>query len=535
VSLLADLAIRSSLVLFCGLVLTGRLRHRSAALRHCILAATVFAAAAVVPFSLALPAWEVSLPLPVSGAVQPASDTPARSSAALTAAAVRPAQPAARVSPAVIVWLAGFLAAATTLLIGIARTMWVAARAERVQDVRWVRIAKNVAALYGLRREIVVLQTDTPDLLATWGFLRPRVLLPAHAREWSDDRVHVVLCHELAHVRRHDWFVQIGAEALRTICWFNPLMWMTCTRLRRESEQACDDEVLAKGVPAREYAAHLLELARQCRRPGLTWASATPMAHPSTLERRIAAMLNPRLNRQALSRRAIALTAILLLAVALPAAALRAAQNGPAPLSGSVYDATGAVLPGVEVTLEDASQGKWPATSDAAGHFVFPAVQPGRYVLAASLAGFRALRHEFELKNSRDWDRAVTLQVGDVSESITVRERRVAAPAQPSRPQGAQPIRVGGNIRVPRKEIDVRPIYPAAMRAAGREGVVPIEAIIGRDGTVSLVRVLSAQVHPDFAIAAVDAVRQWRFSPTLLNGAPVEVVMTVSVTFNLSD
>ena len=73
------------------------------------------------------------------------------------------------------------------------------------------------------------------------------------------------------------------------------------------------------------------------------------------------------------------------------------------------------------------------------------------------------------------------------------------------------------------------------MRAAGREGVVPIEAVIGRDGTVSMVRVLSAQVHPDFAIAAVDAVRQWRFSPTLLNGAPVEVVMTVSVTFNLSD
>ena len=81
----------------------------------------------------------------------------------------------------------------------------------------------------------------------------------------------------------------------------------------------------------------------------------------------------------------------------------------------------------------------------------------------------------------------------------------------------------------------MRPVYPAAMRAAGREGVVPIEAIIGRDGTVTTVRVLSAQVHPDFAIAAVDAVRQWRFSPTLLNGAPIEVVMTVSVTFNLSD
>ena len=73
------------------------------------------------------------------------------------------------------------------------------------------------------------------------------------------------------------------------------------------------------------------------------------------------------------------------------------------------------------------------------------------------------------------------------------------------------------------------------MRAAGREGVVPIEAIIGMDGTVTSVRVLTAQVHPDFAIAAVDAVRQWRFTPTLLNGSPVDVVMTVSVSFKLAD
>src|SRR4029077_9814841 len=105
----------------------------------------------------------------------------------------------------------------------------------------------------------------------------------------------------------------------------------------------------------------------------------------------------------------------------------------------------------------------------------------------------------------------------------------------PSQPQLAKPLRVGGNIRVPLKTLDVRPIYPKSMREAGREGVVPIEAIIGPDGVVTSVRVLTAQVHPDFAIAAVDAVRQWKFTPTLLNGAPVEVVMNVSVEFRLSD
>ena len=73
------------------------------------------------------------------------------------------------------------------------------------------------------------------------------------------------------------------------------------------------------------------------------------------------------------------------------------------------------------------------------------------------------------------------------------------------------------------------------MRDAGLEGIVPIDALIGKDGTVVSVRVVSAQVHPEFAIAAVDAVRQWVFSPTLLNGDAIEVWMTVSVRFSLED
>jgi protein TonB len=63
--------------------------------------------------------------------------------------------------------------------------------------------------------------------------------------------------------------------------------------------------------------------------------------------------------------------------------------------------------------------------------------------------------------------------------------------------------------------------------------VVPIDALIGADGSVVFARVLSASVHPDFADAAVQAVRQWKFTPTLLNGKPVEVLMTVTVHFAL--
>lgn len=244
-------------------------------------------------------------------------------------------------------------------------------------------------------------------------------------------------------------------------------------------------------------------------------------------------MLNPRLGRQALSRRAVAVTVVGLVGMTLPTAAFRVAQAGSLALSGVIYDPSGGVLPEAALSLEDERQNKWQATSNSAGRFEFPPVGAGKYVLDVSLAGFRPLRQELELALARDWNRAVTLQVGAVRESITVRERRPKAPRPASQAAGAAPVRVGGNIKPPTKTHDVRPVYPASMREAGREGRVPLEAIIGRDGAVLSVRVATAEVHPDFAQAAIDAVQQWRFTPTLLNGKAVEVVMTVTIEFEL--
>lgn len=542
-TLLGDVAIRSSLIVLLGLVLSARLRDRSAALRHCVLAATVFAAALVLPLTLLLPAWDVALPGSVPESTQVAEVRPAETPPAIYGQEA--GGPSTTLPVIVLVWAAGCAVSAAVLLSGVLRLVWIASRAERVQGGRWATVASRVAVEYGLTRRVTILQTEASDLLATWGLFRPRVFLPAGAGEWSEERVRVVLYHELAHIRRHDWFVQLSAEVLRAVYWFNPLLWIACTRLRRESEQACDDAVLEAGVSARDYAGHLLALARNCRRPTSTWASAMPMARPSTLEGRIAAMLNPGLNRKALSRRAVAMTAITLLGITLPTAAFRAAQDAPVPLVGSVYDASGALLPQVELTLEDAQQVKLQATTDAAGRFDFGPVAPGQYVLQASLPGFRPLRQEMRLRDARNWDRAITLQVGQVQETIMVEAQRGPAHGASSanRPAagsvqatpGPVPVKVGGNIRPPRKVHDVKPTYPQSMREAGREGVVPMETVIARDGGVQAVRVLSAQVHPDLAAAAVEAVRQWRFEPTLLNGVPVEVSMTVAVQFRLSE
>jgi len=540
VTVLVSLALRSSVILMLGLVLVLCLARGSAALRHRVLAATLFAAVVVVPLSFTVPDWTVTLPSPApeinrSVSRAPVAEVPALGAqpANIQAEATWPvASPWQGVSPIVLVWLAGVISTAGALIAGLWRVSRLADRASPIDDRRWIQVLETLRARYAVSRPIVVSRTDAPDLLATWGVFRPQVLLPRGAAEWPIDRVHIVFSHELAHISRHDWLVQIGAESVRALLWFNPLAWIVCRRLRSESEQACDDEVLGRGVAGRDYAAHLLALARQCRRPRSSWA-VVPMAHPSTLERRIAAMLNPHLERQAPSRRTVAAIVTALLLIALPVAALRARQAGPAPLSGTIYDASGAVMPGVAVTLVDANEIPSKATTNASGRFQFPPVVADKYVLEATIPGFRALRHEFELRDAPDWNRVVTLQVGELKETITVRESRMNAPAQAAPAPSA--IRVGGNVRAPRKEVHVPPVYPLSMREAGLTGVVPIEAVIGRDGSVASVRVLSAQVHPDFAIAAVDAVRQWRFTPTLLNGVAVEVVMRVSVTFDLDD
>jgi protein TonB len=105
--------------------------------------------------------------------------------------------------------------------------------------------------------------------------------------------------------------------------------------------------------------------------------------------------------------------------------------------------------------------------------------------------------------------------------------------AAPPPPPPAPPaiVRVGGDIRPPRKVMDVAPVYPPLARAAGVQGLVILEAVIGEDGGVRDVRVLRSA--PLLDQAAMEAVRQWRFTPTLLNGEPVPVVMTITVAFKL--
>ncbi len=108
-----------------------------------------------------------------------------------------------------------------------------------------------------------------------------------------------------------------------------------------------------------------------------------------------------------------------------------------------------------------------------------------------------------------------------------VRRARLGPAASAS---GQAPVRVGGVISEPRKIMDVRPVYPQAALDQQVSGIVILEVVIDGAGGVRDAKVLRSV--PLLDQAALDAVRKWRYTPTLLNGAPVEVIMTVTVNFS---
>ena len=127
------------------------------------------------------------------------------------------------------------------------------------------------------------------------------------------------------------------------------------------------------------------------------------------------------------------------------------------------------------------------------------------------------------------------LQVGALMETISVSgvaegpPRELAEPVLPDS-TGCVATAAGGRIQQPIKLRDVRASYPPLLHQTGVEGHVVLDTRIDTDGWPRDIRVLKS-AHPDFDAAAIEAVRQWRFSRTLLNCVPVEVSMTVHVNF----
>jgi TonB family protein len=539
-----EIIVKTSVVVALALAACRVLRGSPAALRHWILAGAIAGAALVPVVRAALPGWplqfeqaQIAYAPTLRPTALPPVLTPRRTEAPSggtgTVEAPPPGSGFTLADVLLAVWLAGAVCGLLLLAGGFARLARLARRGRAIEEGPWRTICDELAARDGLPR-VRLLQSDRPALLVTWGAKTPRILLPAAAAGWTAHRIHIVLAHELAHAARRDWTIQTIAEMLRAIYWFNPLFWFASRRLRRESELACDDAVIEAGVEPPEYACELVAIARELSAVRQAWVPAAAIVGPSHFERRITAMLNGHLNRvrpSGLRRLAIAV------AIALVTAGVAVAQSAFARISGLITDQTGAVLPNTTIRLTHVASGtKHEVRTGPNGAYDLVGLPSGDYSLEAEQPGFSAYREPVTFSPGQLLSKNITMQVGSLQETITVVDTDSPGP---ERQGGSAPAKLtirceapvtGGNLRPPTKTLDVRPRYPLNLRASNAEGVVTLNATVGADGKMASVIVASSP-SVDMSEAAVVAVRQWEYTPTLLNCRPIEVPMSVLVAF----
>ena len=201
-----------------------------------------------------------------------------------------------------------------------------------------------------------------------------------------------------------------------------------------------------------------------------------------------------------------------------------------AEVYGRIYDASNATVPKAAMVLRDQSTAaQFKATSGPAGEYKLEGLPAGNYEMEVSMPGFaRHQRRGIRLAQSSSTAVSAILKLGEVQETVEGTAQGQARPQQ--RPP--QRVQVGGFVSPMRLLKQVKAAYPEAARAEGREGNVTLKALVGVDGTIVNVTVLPG-ADADLASAAEQALRQWVYQPTMLNGKAMETVTTVEVNFRL--
>jgi beta-lactamase regulating signal transducer with metallopeptidase domain len=226
-------------------------------------------------------------------------------------------------------WAAGALLMLGRVLLGHLSLWSLRRRCARVTQGELFDLLERLRAQLRLRRPVELLTTPARAMPMTWGLLwRARLLVPDQAATWPTSQRRDVLLHELGHVRRFDCLTQLLSQLACALYWFNPLAWVAARRMQVERERACDDLVLNSGAQASDYARHLLASVTPAS-PFRLAGAAIAMARPSTLEERMRAILDARLNRRGLTARGTLAMMLLLLCALVPSAVLRAQQAPP--------------------------------------------------------------------------------------------------------------------------------------------------------------------------------------------------------------
>jgi beta-lactamase regulating signal transducer with metallopeptidase domain len=283
------------------------------------------------------------------------------------------------------------------------------------RDPAWEKLLSELGATMMLSRQVELRISRGPAVPMTWGTLAPRVLLPAEASEWPEERRRLVLLHELAHVVRFDSFSRSLASLACALYWFHPGAWFAARRMRMEQEHAADDHVLVAGGSAHAYAHSLLHLARGGdAAPRFDQAAA--MAGMYQLERRLVSIISPaRRNRPGTlflsSSVLLAGWTTLVMAAGVPVSASRT------PLGASRQEAAGPA----------SSLARGPVSGQAAEPSVAPT---GSLRISAGPGSSESVAGPVAGESASGWER---------SQAVPAPQARKIAGRQPSQAEAARP------------------------------------------------------------------------------------------------
>jgi len=458
------------------------------------------------------------------------------------------------VSP-IELWAMAVLVVLAPLLIAHLRLRRLVKQAEVCSDAGKTDLLHELCGRLGVSKPPALLIHPEPVMPMATGILRPSIVLPGDCQTWTQARWRIVLLHELAHITRRDLLSQCCARVVAALWWFQPLSWGVLGLLRREGERACDELVIASGVRPSDYATELLAIAQTFGARRTVWPTGIAMAREHGLQDRLNAILRPASHKSPqpvpLLISFFSLAAVTFLASAVTpsiesqpllqrgdpmkrtlfASLLASAGLSAATIGGSLYDPSGAAVPNAKALLYDPDTNtKFETSTSADGKFTFEALPAGQYILRVQSPGFATLFREFNVKTDSKVYRGLTLALGKVQETVNV-----AAEGVPNVTLAAhepKPIRVGGSVAQSNLTTKVQPVYPKAAKTAGVQGTVSLEMVISKEGEPLDLRVLDSP-SDDLTQSALEAVRQWRYKPTLLNGNPVEIVTDVIVNYTL--
>ena len=221
--------------------------------------------------------------------------------------------------PAIVaVWLLGVVILSSRLLVSWARARRLAVRGTKQASVQWLHAARRLSDALGLRRAVRLVESAAIEVPSVIGSLRPVILLPAAAIVgMTPEQIEMVLAHELAHIRRHDFLVNLLQAVVETLMFYHPAVWWMSRRVRVERENCCDDLAVAVCGNPIQYARALTRLEElRSHAPAITVA-----ANGGSLMDRIRRLVADRAESTGSTSRwaaAVAMLSVVIIAIAVP-------------------------------------------------------------------------------------------------------------------------------------------------------------------------------------------------------------------------